>query len=97
MIIVAVASGMDRMRNMLMTFPFLKNRETGFRQYRFSVPGITFQLFLGKNMPPALRKLCSVRSTNRFILMTPDVDDLNMSDGAKLIAKTRKVGALRKP
>ena len=31
------------------------------------------------------------------ILMTPDVDDLNMLDGATLISKTRKVGALARP
>jgi hypothetical protein len=82
---------------MLITFPFLKSREPGFRQYRFSIPGITFQLFLGKGMPYALRRLCSVRSPKRHILMTADVDDLNMKDGASLVAKTRKAGVLAKP
>ena len=96
-LVVAISSGMERLRNMLITFPFLKSREPGFRQYRFSIPGITFQLFLGKSIPFALRRLCSVRPPERHILMTEDVDDLNMKDGASLIAKTRKAGALAKP
>jgi len=96
-LVVAISSGMERLRNMLITFPFLKSREPGFRQYRFSIPGITFQLFLGKSMPYALRRLCSVRSPKRHILMTEDVDDLNMKDGASLVAKTRKAGVLAKP
>ena len=95
-LIVSVTSGMERLRNMLMVLPFFKNREPGFRQYRFTIPGITFQLFVGKEMPYELRRLC-IHSPERHILMTPDVDDLNMSDGAKLISKTRKVGALARP
>jgi hypothetical protein len=94
--IVSVTSGMERLRNMLVVFPFLKNREPGFRQYRFTIPGITFQLFVGKGMPAALRRL-SIQEPERHMLMTADVDDLNMSDGAKLISKTRKVGALARP
>jgi hypothetical protein len=94
--IISVTSAMDRMRNMLMTFPFLKSRQPEFRQYRFTIPGITFQLFVGKNTPYALRRL-SIQSPERHILMTPDVDDLNMLDGATLISKTRKVGALARP
>jgi hypothetical protein len=96
LMIISVTSAMDRMRNMLMTFPFLKSRQPEFRQYRFTIPGITFQLFVGKNTPYALRRL-SIQSPERHILMTPDVDDLNMLDGAMLISKTRKVGALARP
>lgn len=95
-LIVSVTMGMERLRNMLLVFPFFKNREAGFRQYRFTIPGITFQLFVGKQMPYELRRL-SIQEPERHVLMTPDVDDLNMSDGAKLIAKTRKVGALARP
>ena len=57
LMIISVTSAMDRMRNMLMTFPFLKSRQPEFRQYRFTIPGITFQLFVGKNTPYALRRL----------------------------------------
>ncbi|PYR06758.1 MAG: hypothetical protein DMF99_25175 [Acidobacteria bacterium] len=96
LMIISVTSAMDRMRNMLMTFPFLKSRQPEFRQYRFTIPGITFQLFVGKNTPYALRRL-SVQSPERHMLMTPDVDDLNTLDGATLISKTRKVGALARP
>lgn len=95
-LIVSVTSSMERIRNMLMVFPFFKNREPAFRQYRFTVPGITFQLFVGKDMPLALRRL-SVYSRERHILMTPDVDVLNMTDVAKLISKTRKMGSLARP
>jgi hypothetical protein len=74
----------------------LENRQLDFRQYRFTISGITFQLSVGKNTPYALRRL-SIQSAERHILMTPDVDDLNMLDGATLISKTRKVGALARP
>ena len=83
-LIVSVTSGMERIRNMLMVLPFIKSRDAGFRQYRFTIPGITFQLFVGKEMPAELRRL-SIQEPERHILMTPDVDELNMSDGAKLI------------
>ena len=64
LMIISVTSAMDRMRNMLMTFPFLKSRQPEFRQYRFTIPGITFQLFVGKNTPYALRRL-SIQSPER--------------------------------
>jgi hypothetical protein len=44
----------------------------------------------------ALKRL-AIHSPEKHILMTSDVDNLNMSDAAKLISKTRKVGALAKP
>ena len=47
-------------------------------------------------MPFALKRL-AIQSPERHILMTSDVDNLDMSDAAKLISKTRKVGALAKP
>src|SRR5438132_13168514 len=79
-LVVAISSGMERLRNMLITFPFLKSREPGFRQYRFPLPGITFQLFLGQSMPFALWRLVFVRSPERHSLMTEDCDHLHMKD-----------------
>ena len=94
-LIVSVTNSMSRMPNMLLVFPYLKSRDAGYRQYRFTIPGITFQLFLGKSMPFALKRL-AIQAPERHILMTSDVDNLNMSDAAKLISRTRKVGALAK-
>lgn len=76
--IVAVSSAMEPMRNMVIVFPFLKTRQAGFRQYRFTVPGLTYQLFVGKGLPKDLRRLCSLRSPGRYIFMVPDTDTTNI-------------------
>lgn len=92
-LVVSLTNDMARLRNMLMVFPFFKNRSVGFRQYRFTVPGITFQLFLGKRMPAELQRL-AIHSPEQNVLMSSDIDDVNMGDAAKLISRTRKRGAL---
>lgn len=96
-LVVVVSSGMEAMRNMVIVFPFFKNRHAGFRQYRFTVPGITYQLFVGKGLPKDMRGLCSVRSRGRFVFMVPDVDATNMGDMAAVVNKTRTVGSLARP
>jgi hypothetical protein len=96
-LVVVVSSGMEPMRNRVIVFPFLKSRQAAFRQYRFTVPGLTYQLFVAKALPKDLRRLCTVRSSSRYVLMVPDADATNMEDMAAVVAKTRKVGSLAKP
>ena len=95
--IVIVSSGMDAMRNLVMVFPFLKRRAEAFYNYRFAMAGLTYQLYLGKGIPNGLRRLCSVRSPDRYIFMVPASDATNIADMATVVAKTRKLGALTRP
>ena len=47
-LIVTVSSESGSVPDTLTTFPFLKGHESRFRQYKFTIPGITFQLFVGR-------------------------------------------------
>ena len=94
-LIVTVSRSTAEERNQFMVFPFLKNHTGRFRQYKFTVPGLTFQLFVGKKIPNDVRALCSVRSKARYIFMAKVMDDMNLSDMGSLISTTRTVGDLR--
>jgi hypothetical protein len=95
-LIIAVGFGMEEMRNAVVTFPYLTDRQKDHRQYRCTVPGITFQLFLGAQLPNALRSMCSVRSQQRLIYMSDIVDKVNSQKNIAAYARTRDVGVLAK-
>ncbi len=92
--IIVVNSGKERMRNMMMQFPFLATKERKFNQYRFTVPGFTFQMFTGYDIPDDLRALCSVRS--RQIYQAPDADYVNMKNSLAMVQKAPRKGSLAK-
>ena len=93
-LVIVVSSDMDPMLNRVTTFPWLFTRNEMFRQYRSVVLGFTFQLFVGKEFPPGLCHMCSVRTPERFVYMTPDADSVNVKNMAALVKKTRTVGSL---
>lgn len=94
--IAVVSSGMESLRNMMITFPFLATRDPGkgFTQYRFTVPGFTFQMFTGYNIPVGLRAMCSVRTAGRQIYQTPDADYVNLKNGLAVVQRSPSKGSL---
>ncbi len=70
-------------------FPFGSN-QGGYHQYRFAVPGISFQLFLGGRMPPLLRRTCTHRSPEGFIFLSNKVDERMLEDMVRGFGKARQ-------
>ncbi len=54
-----------------MIFPRGVKRDTC-HEYKFLVPGITFQLFLGSQLEPIMRRLCTWRSPEGFIFVSAE-------------------------
>jgi hypothetical protein len=50
-------------------FPY-GGRQDEYRLYRFAIPGIRFDLFVGKRIPSDARRMCTLRSSEGFILLT---------------------------
>ena len=94
-IVVTVNSTMKSGRNEFLVFPFLKNQDRKFNQFRFSIPGVLFQLFTGNAIPASVRGLCTARSANGYVFMALTMDDHVMSDMAKLLGGARMRGALK--
>ena len=82
-------------KNEMMVFPWLKDHRPNMRQFSFVIPGVTFQMFTGKGITKAVRDMCIVRSPANYIYMAPSMEEANMTNMARLLAKSRPVGNLR--
>lgn len=45
-------------------------RHGEFRHYRFAVPGVRFDLFVGQRIPAETRRMCALRSPEGLIMLT---------------------------
>lgn len=66
------------------SFPFRKTADSRFHHYWLAVPGITFELFVGKSIPSDVRALCTVRSPERFLFSSTIIDEVNFIHGLRL-------------
>jgi hypothetical protein len=82
--------------NPLMSFTFPGVEKFGtYHQFRFSIPGITFNMALGAGMPPEIRRMCTLRSPDNFIYSSPLVDFTNIETMNQLIKNAERFGRLR--
>jgi hypothetical protein len=88
-VFVSVTSGADVKANEFMFFPFLKNREPTHRQYAFMVPGLSFQPIVGLEVPPNLRRLCTVASSEGFIFQSEKMDERALVEARELYNGTK--------
>jgi hypothetical protein len=93
-ILVSVSHSMEQMKNKSFTPPWLFKHEGGYHQFKMIVPGITYQLFLGKVMPTALPEMCTARSPKGLIYMSPKTDDVNLQGTLDMLKNSRRVGKL---
>lgn len=93
---IHVGNGMEELRNGTTVFPYRRYDKSGVKQYCFTVPGITFYLYVGKAIPAPIRQFCSVRSVQRYVFMVEEVDKGNVQRNLAVFSKTQKVGALAK-
>ena len=52
-------------------------------------------MFTGKGIEKAIRAMCIVRSPGNYVYMAPGMEEENMTNMARLVAKSRPVGDLR--
>jgi hypothetical protein len=93
-IITSVSARMDAITSAVTQFPWLRNRDGKQREYKFTVPGITFQMFTGKALVRGLRGMCSARSPQKFVYMSPEMDDINVRTSAELVNRVTAMGEL---
>ena len=74
--------------------PVSRDEGAEVNQDPFTVPGFTFQMFTGYDIPDDLRALCSVRS--REIYQAPDADYVNMKNSLAMVQKAPRKGSLAK-
>jgi hypothetical protein len=51
-------------------FPYGGKGKKNYHQYSFTIPGITFDLFIGQRTPPEARHCCTATSPEGMILYT---------------------------
>jgi hypothetical protein len=95
-LVLAVGYGMEELRNSQIVFPYLAARDKNWRLYKCVVPGITYLLFLGAGLPGHLRRLCSVRSTQRYLYAIDEFDLANVQAAVAMLGQSRPVGARAK-
>lgn len=86
-LIVTISSETDEGANELALFPFLRNKKSGATEYAFVIPGIGFQLFVGKTMDKQLSSM-SMASAPHLVLLGSFEGFLR--DMWKLISKSKK-------
>jgi hypothetical protein len=72
-------------------FPY-GGRKGEFHFYRFAVPGVRFDLFVGKRIPAEARRMCTFRSPEGMIMLTngsviPEVAKMLGRDGLSKLVK----------
>lgn len=72
---VSIADSEDSPLSMVVCPPY-GGYHDGHYSFRFLIPGIMFALFIGPFMPEIVHQLCSVRSSDRFIHLTKNIETM---------------------
>ena len=64
-------------------------------RYKFPFLGISFMLFLGKQIDSVFRDMCTVRSEKNFIYAGEPTTEMIIRDFGRVVAKSRPVGSLK--
>ena len=95
-LLIMVGKGIAQFRNSMITFPYRSTRTAAWREYRLRVPGLTYMLVIGRGMDASMRRLCSVRSPQRLVYMSDEIDKVNAQVAVAVFAGSRPVGRLAK-
>jgi len=68
----------------------------GYHQHTFSVPGVTFHLFLGQRIPRGIRLACAARSPERMIFLSLEMNASLIRGIGRHVLSTRATGSLGK-
>jgi hypothetical protein len=92
-LLVTVNATMEAGPNNLMLFPWRDGHDAYFH-YTFVVPGITFQLLLGKGIPAHLRQICTARALLHPIYMSTDKEAQVLQSAAGPLSTAKPKGQL---
>jgi hypothetical protein len=53
------------------------------------VPGLGFELFVGKAIPAAVRRMCMIRSPEGFLFTSDKMEEATLAEMAKLVLKPK--------
>jgi hypothetical protein len=67
----------------------------GYRHHNFTVPGISFHLFVGQRIPLGARLACAARSPERMILLSDSMNGPMLAAVARTVTGSRPKGSLR--
>jgi hypothetical protein len=95
-ILVSVSESMEEMRNKSFTPAWVFRRQDGHHQFKMIIPGITYQLMVGKRLQPVLRQMCTATSPKGLAYMSKRTDDVNLQSQIDLLRKSKRVGKLAK-
>ena len=79
----------------VMSFPCGEHTPDGFHRHTFDIPGLSFMLFVGKQIPKHMRELCAIRSPNQVLFFSP-VERIIHRNTAQLFSGSPPSPALRK-
>lgn len=92
-LVVTVNSSTDHGANELVLFPWKSNDQNILRQYRFVIPGVAFQFFIGERMPSDIAALSTVHRSEHPLYLGSH--DFVLEGGAALLEKATPKGNLR--
>lgn len=78
----------------VMNFP-ISQRVNSYYQHIFEIPGMSFLLFVGKQLTKYIREFCAARSPERIIYFT-DIDSLIRADSRRVFATSPATSKLRR-
>ena len=70
-------------------------RGQGYRHHNFSIPGITFHVFVGQRLPLGLLLACAARSSDRMVFLSNDMNAALLQGIARKVLGSRPTGSLR--
>jgi hypothetical protein len=65
--------------------PFLKARRADCDQYKLLIPGLGFEMFVGKDIPAGVRAMCLIRSPQGFLFTSDRMEEATLVELAKLV------------
>ncbi len=66
------------------------------QQERSRVPGLTFDLFVGKSMDASRRAMCILRSPSQLVFMADTMDSQIVHEFGMMMSTAKPVGKLAK-
>jgi len=92
-LLIGVSVAREERYNRVAEHPTPGSRTKGFDQYRFSIPGLTFLLYVGEQLPPVATSHCASRTG--ILFMSPDADAVKLQHFMRLAREAPRRGKLR--
>jgi hypothetical protein len=90
---VMLSASKDVTTNRIMSLPWLAGR-TPYHKFRFDIPGITFMLFVGKQIPPECIRTCTAHTG--LITICATADETRLEKASEMVNKAQLKGRLRR-